>query len=345
MTALINPAPLRVLLAPDAGPSVGGGHVMRCLTLARELKRQGAACRFVLTSSGEDVLRRFSQSEFEWVRITTMAALPTEVARSRPDGLVLDNYVLDPAFEAGLKRHARRVLVMDDLANRPHSADMIADPSYERRAEDYKPFAPHAEIFAGPEFAMVARSFREARSMSSADALRAVDRIFVSFGLSDIGHVADRSVKMLSVLAPAARLEVALAADAPSVRPLATLSARDTRIRLHIDARNVAEIMAACDICVGAGGSSVWERATLGKPTLAVIVAENQRQLIERLTRDGLCVSADLSTADFEARFTAAFHVLEDAERRKTMSEALFRICDGRGAERVADAFNALMQR
>ena len=345
MTPLTTPAPLKILLAPDAGPNVGGGHVMRSLTLAWALVRRGAACRFVVTAPGEDLLRRFAGTAFEVVRISSQAALPTAVAQYRPDGLVLDNYGLDFAFEAGLKRHAGAVLVIDDLANRAHSAHIIADPSYGREPGDYRPLAPKSQILAGPDFALVAQSFSDARPNDSRGALRSVDRIFVSFGLTDIGMVAHRSVKMLSNLAPSARLEVALASDAPSARLLAADAARDTRIRLHLDARNVAELMADCDVCVGAGGSSVWERATLGKPSLVVIIAENQRSLIERLTADGLCVSADLSSPNFEHQFAAGFQMLADPERRRAMAEASLRLCDGKGAARLADAFIALIRR
>jgi len=342
---LTAPSPLKILLAPDAGPNVGGGHVMRSLTLALALRRRGAACRFAVTAPGEDLLRRFAGTPFEIVRMPSQAALPTEVARFRPDGLVLDNYGLDSAVEAGLKRHAGAVLVIDDLANRAHSAQIIADPSYGREPGDYRPLAPKSQILAGPDFALVAQSFCDARPEDVRGALRSIDRIFVSFGLTDIGMVAFRSVKMLSGLAPSARLEVALASDAPSARLLTAQAAQDTRIRLHLDARNVAELMANCDVCVGAGGSSVWERATLGKPSLVVIIAENQRALIERLTADGLCVSADLSAANFEHQFTAGFQMLGDPERRRVMAEASLRLCDGQGAGRLADAFIALIRR
>jgi UDP-2,4-diacetamido-2,4,6-trideoxy-beta-L-altropyranose hydrolase len=318
---------------------------MRSLTLARALKRRGATPRFVVTAPGDDLLRRFAGAEFDVIRLPSVGDLPATVARLRPDGLALDNYGLDFMVEAKLNRHVKALLVIDDLANRAHSAPLIVDPSYGRNPQDYEVLAPNAEILAGPSFALVAQSFGDARPDDASGALRPVDRLFVSFGLSDIGGIAHRAVKMLSVLAPSARLEVALAADAPSVRLLAEEAARDARIRLHIDARNVAELMAGCDICVGAGGSSVWERATLGKPSLAVIVAENQRALIERLTADGLCVSADLSALNFERQFADAFQRLADPEQRRAMAEASLRLCDGQGAARLADAFIALIRR
>ena len=172
MTPLTNPAPLKILLAPDAGPNVGGGHVMRSLTLAWALARRGAVCRFVVTAPGEDLLRRFAGTAFEVERLSSLAALPTAVAKYRPDGLVLDNYGLDFAVEAGLKRHAGAVLVIDDLANRAHSAQIIADPSYGREPGDYRPLAPKSQILAGPDFALVAQSFSDARPEDARGALR-----------------------------------------------------------------------------------------------------------------------------------------------------------------------------
>jgi len=54
------PARPRILFFADAGPEVGGGHVMRCLTLAAALARLGAECAFAATREAGEILDVFA---------------------------------------------------------------------------------------------------------------------------------------------------------------------------------------------------------------------------------------------------------------------------------------------
>jgi spore coat polysaccharide biosynthesis predicted glycosyltransferase SpsG len=110
---------------------------------------------------------------------------------------------------------------------------------------------------------------------------------------------------------------------------------------LHIDRRAVGELMAQADAAIGAGGASTWERACLGLPTLAIVVADNQRPMIERLGADGVLLSVDLDAADFELRLGQAYEDLCDATLRGRIAERASALCDGQGAGRAAEALLA----
>ena len=109
-----------------------------------------------------------------------------------------------------------------------------------------------------------------------------------------------------------------------------------------MNATDVAALMGAADLAIGAGGGSTWERAALRLPTLAVIVAENQRRMIERLAQDGGLLSVDLDQPDFETALAAAYDRLQDAGLRRKLADRAAALCDGQGADRVAQALLAL---
>jgi spore coat polysaccharide biosynthesis predicted glycosyltransferase SpsG len=249
---------------------------------------------------------------------------------------------MDYVVEGPLRRQAGRLVVLDDLADRPHAADLVLDSGLGRTEADYRRLAPGARVLAGPDYALVRPEFAAVRRPQGLRSGPGLDRIFVSFGLSDVGAVAARATALLLERVPAARLEIALASDAPSLKTLAPLAARDLRVRLHVDARNQAALMAACDLAVGAGGSGLWERASVGLANLVVIVAENQRTLAERLEAGGLACVADLSSPDFEADFARGIETLRDHAARLRYADALAAICDGEGAERAAEAIFSL---
>lgn len=101
----------------------------------------------------------------------------------------------------------------------------------------------------------------------------------------------------------------------------------------------MARLMADADIGIGAGGSSVWERACLALPSITIVVAENQQAVARELERRGASLSLDAQALAFEAMLSAEWYSLSANDTtRKTMSERSAALCDGQGADRVAEA-------
>jgi UDP-2,4-diacetamido-2,4,6-trideoxy-beta-L-altropyranose hydrolase len=340
----------RILFLADAGPAVGGGHVMRCLTLARALTERGAACAFVESRAAAPILRRFGWPAHTPLAMANDEATPELLTDAQnfahqfqADIVVVDHYGLGSGEETALgDRGARRVVAIDDLADRGHACDLVVDPGYGRRADAYRALAPdHARVLAGPAYALVRPEFGAARwrAMSRRAGHPPVRRALVSLGLTDVGAITARVVEALSAHLGETRLDVVLGAGTPSVEPLAPLAERDRRIRLWIDTGEMASLMADADIAIGAGGSSTWERATVGLPSATVILAENQRAMTAHMAAAGLTLALDAGAADFEAQLARAWTALtDDALVRWRLAEASSELCDGRGAERVAEA-------
>jgi UDP-2,4-diacetamido-2,4,6-trideoxy-beta-L-altropyranose hydrolase len=339
----------RILFLADAGPQVGGGHVMRCLTLARALTARGAECAFVESRAAAPILRRFG-----WPAQTLLAMAATEgteglfaYARQfaemfQPDLVVIDHYGASDGDEASLRRELRHIVVIDDLAGRAHHCDLLVDPSYGRRPEAYRTLTPsHCRLLTGPAYALVRPEFASARQRALSRRAKhgPTARALISLGLTDVGSITERVVEALLPVLGEMRLDVTLGAAAPSLEPLAALSETDRRVRLWIDTDEMASLMADADAAIGAGGSSVWERATVGLPSITLILADNQRDMAERMAEAGLTLALDATTPDFAARLAEAWSELAaDREQRWRLAERAAEVCDGQGAERVAEA-------
>jgi UDP-2,4-diacetamido-2,4,6-trideoxy-beta-L-altropyranose hydrolase len=339
----------RILFFADAGPEVGGGHVMRCLTLARALTERGAECAFVESRAAAPVLRRFGWPGQTLLAISDAHDLAGLVAYARdfadrfqPHVIVVDHYGAGTGEEAALKRELRQIVVIDDLANRRHYCDLLLDPGYGRRSEAYRNLAPaHAHMLMGPAYALVRPEFGSARqrAMSRRAKHGPAARLLVALGLTDIGGVTERVVRALAPALDEARLDVAIGGESASLPALRALAAGDRRIRLWVDNAEMASLTADADVAIGAGGSSVWERAVVGLPSATVILAENQRVMIEHMADAGFTRGLDAAAPDFEARVVDAWRRLAgDPALRWRLTERCAELCDGHGAERVADA-------
>ena len=335
--------PARVLFFADAGPAVGGGHVMRCLTLAGALARRGAICAFVATPAAGRILEVFAGAAVERVAATgdSAEALAAAAARWSAQAMVVDHYGFECGHEARLREMIRPLLVMDDLRRR-HDCDLVLDSNLGRTAADY----PGIRTLTGPGFALVRPAFAGLRDAALARRAlgQAPQRILISLGLTDVGAVTARVALALLPDLGDRVLDVVLGAGAPSLVHLRPLSSRDARVKLHVNAQDMPDLTAGADIAIGAGGSSVWERCCLGLPALTVVLADNQRPNAQALEAAGAALVLEANTADFDDQLRAAVaRLTADAALRQATSEAAASLCDGLGAERVADRLLGLV--
>ena len=287
----------RILFVVNAGPEVGGGHVMRSLTLAQALEAQGCRCGFVGPPALAGLLDAFSA---DTPRIITEDPAPA-VAREAFDAIVFDHYGLAER-EHGAMAQGRPTLVIDDLADRPLGADLLVDSGPARAASDYAGLLPDdAALLLGPTYAPVRPQFAGLRDAALAWRGEPVGRVLVSLGLTDVGGITGRVVERLRPRIGEIGLDVVLGVDAPSLAGLAKVAKRDPRLAIHVDTPHMARLTAEADIAIGAAGSSVWERCTLGLPSAIVVLAENQRPAALTLAERGAALMLDAAQPDFDA--------------------------------------------
>jgi UDP-2,4-diacetamido-2,4,6-trideoxy-beta-L-altropyranose hydrolase len=328
-----------ILFVCDAGARVGGGHVMRSLTLAGELARRGLTPVFAATAEVASVLDRFDANRF---------------ARRRPGeaigdaaAVVFDHYGLSAADHRTLAE-GRPALVIDDLADRPLGADLLLDPSPERSPEHYAgKLASGTPLLLGPAYALVRPAFAAGREAALARRARSPEgplRVLVSLGLTDVGGITGQVAARLQPRLRDARLTLVLGSGAPSLEPMRRLAERDPRVDVVVDTADMARLVAEADLVVGAGGSSTWERAVLGAPTLLVVLADNQDSAARALESQGAVERADARAPDFEAALDRAFTgLLASPDRRARLARTSAALCDGQGAARVADAVGKMV--
>ncbi|WP_309606169.1 UDP-2,4-diacetamido-2,4,6-trideoxy-beta-L-altropyranose hydrolase [Phenylobacterium sp.] len=335
----------QILFVVDAGPQVGGGHVMRSLTLAGALEAAGASCRVVASPIVSALMATFTP------RMTRVEAASGErrdlagaVEAERFDAVVFDHYGLGETDHRTMSQ-GRCALVIDDLADRPLSADLVLDCGPARRAEDYDGLiADGARLLLGPQYAPVRPEFAALRDTALAWRGEPVGRVLVALGLTDVDGITGRVVERLRPRIGEAGLDVVLGGEAPSLPGLTKIARRDTRIALHVDSPHMARLTAEADIAVGAAGSSTWERCTLGLPTLMVVLAENQRAAAQALAERDAALVVDAGAASFEPAFDVALmRITTDAGLRRRLAEASAGLCDGLGAGRVAEVFLKLV--
>ncbi len=107
---------------------------------------------------------------------------------------------------------------------------------------------------------------------------------------------------------------------------------------LKQNVQNMPEVMAWADLAIAAGGSTNWELAFLGLPSMIITVAENQSAIAQQLGKMGITVSLGwyhhLTINQLNATIAK---LLSDQKQRQQMSEKGRQLVDGFGSQRVIE--------
>ena len=325
----------------DAAPAIGFGHAVRCSALAGHLGalgwRSSAAIRSDATPSGPWF------TGFD--RVVTLATDADEPAalRAAADGacdlLVVDHYGWEARRERACREWTKTIAAIDDLADRDHDCDLLCDSNLTWQPKDYAVRIPAgAKLLLGPRYALLRDGFAKARHRLKRSAGGAVRRLFVNIGATDPTGLLPTIVDGIVRAGFDGAVDIVIAVQAPGRAALAKkLDAVPFAGRLHVDAGDVAELMASADLAIGAAGATAWERCCLGVPSLVVIAADNQRHVAAGLKAAG---AAQLLEPGFAADSLAAAlaPLLDASEARAVMAARAARLCDGLGCGRVVEA-------
>lgn len=356
-----------VVFRADASLEIGTGHVMRCLTLADALRAKGAECRFVcrqhpgnLAEAIESrgflvdmlpVVASFDRRDVDasgehagWLgdsleqdALQTRACMRGRVA----DWLVIDHYAISEPWERQIDGSAKRLMVIDDLANRLHQCDLLMDQNLGRNEESYRHLVPGAcRIFAGPKYALLRNEFPMQRAHSLARRQHPrLGRLLIAMGGVDKDNATGTILKALAGAGLPADccISVVLGRHCPWIDEVNQLASDlPWQTDIHVDAQNMAVLMADSDLAIGGAGSTSWERCCLGVPSIQVVLASNQREIAAALQAAGAAITVELSElAGSLAKVIA--RVCESSVVIGAMSMAAAGVTTGRGATLVSD--------
>lgn len=314
---------MKVIFRTDASLQIGTGHVMRCLTLANALADKGARCEFICRAHDGNLIEFIRDKGYithslsvslyssrdesiqgdttnltphsHWLGATQSHdadACASILDVQRPDWLIVDHYALDVCWEQQLASHSLKLMVIDDLADRPHACHLLLDQTFGRDAWDYRRLVPvDCQLLCGSQYALIRPEFVSLRHYSLQRRLKpSLDNLLITMGGCDKDNVTSKVLQaLLNCPLPAeCRITVVMGETSPWFHSVNTQS-KDmpwpTRVLKGID--DMAQLMADSDLAIGAAGATSWERCCLGLPTIMFVLADNQIKIAQELEKAG----------------------------------------------------------
>ncbi|GAA0319214.1 UDP-2,4-diacetamido-2,4,6-trideoxy-beta-L-altropyranose hydrolase [Bacillus carboniphilus] len=299
---------MNVVIRTDASLEIGTGHVMRCITLARQLEQQGGEIIFIcrnfpgnsisfIQSQGFQVFTLVSQeisNHWQWIKEhwrqdAKETKLIINSFNKKIDLLIVDHYGLDAKWESQLRSDVDHILAIDDLADRTHDCDLLLDQNYYlNMRKRYNGLVPDTCIqLLGPNYVLLRDEFllldpQEIKRGQN------VNNIFVFFGGTDPTGETLKTIQAIQEFPlSGVMFTVVVGATNPQKEQIEKECKKMHNVTYYCQVNNIAELMLKADLAIGAGGTTSWERCYLGLPSISIIVAENQKELSESVAAKG----------------------------------------------------------
>ena len=293
-----------LIVRVDAGANLGMGHLVRCLAL-------------VQAWGGAAEILRAEDSDGDPGSDADARATAARAQAAGAAWVVVDGYQFGTAFQRTLRAAGLRVLCVDDNGEAgEYACDIVLNQNLHAEASLYRRRDGATRLLLGPEYVLLRREFVEPPRSAKVIAQTA-RRVLVTLGGGDAGETLDLVRGALE-------------------------GARGFDVRVVTGGRSpedMRSLMEWADLAVSAGGSTSWELAYIGVPTLAVVMAKNQIGAVGALSERGIVVPLGRRESLTGPEVTAQVERLaRNFDRRVRMSDAGQALIDGGGAARVVNA-------
>lgn len=301
---------MNIVFRVDSSIQIGAGHVMRCLTLAKKLKNK-ADVKFICRDKKGNLIDRIMSEgievfilnkepledksdikiELDWLGVSQKQDVLecTKILKSiKPDWLIVDHYGIDILWHECLQKYYKKLLVIDDLANRQYNCDILLDQNFyqDKYARYENLVTSKCKLLLGPKYALLREEFL---ANLPNEKHKGINKILVYFGGSDLKNntlkslMAIQSCKLTDI-----HINVIVGLDSPHREDIISFCSNKNNIVCYDFVENMAEMMQDSDLYIGSAGTTTWERCCMGLPSIVIGIAENQIQPMEAMEQSGM---------------------------------------------------------
>jgi UDP-2,4-diacetamido-2,4,6-trideoxy-beta-L-altropyranose hydrolase len=277
-----------LVIRADASAEIGSGHVMRCLALAEAWQDCGGSAIFVLSISSPPLEARVRRERFEITHITSEvgslgdADTTVQIAQmNKAEWVVVDGYNFSAEYQKRIKECGLSLLCIDDFGQAArYYADIVLNQNIYADMFFYKNHEPSTRFLLGTKYALLRKEFFLWNGYKRVIP-RTAKKILVTLGGSDPENITGIVIEALKTI-NLEGLEVLIVAGGlnPNYSKIQNMVKNLPNFSLKRNVGNMPNLMAWADLAISAGGSTSWELAFMGVPSILLPIAENQQRTV-----------------------------------------------------------------
>ncbi len=329
-----------IAIRVDANNKIGSGHLMRCMAVARRLKKIGEKVLFIVADdTKKDLILKEGfeflslNSEYDLLDKETDKVI-SAIKMYNIKIILIDSYFVTQNYFFNIRKYAK-IAYFDDTNNFIYNhVDFIIN--YNFNYEEYKYFEKYynkdTKLLLGPVYAPLREEFE---NMPPKNIKRNVEDILITTGGTDNYNLCGEISKKL-LLKTDAIIHIAVGPFFKYKNILQDIAKNNKNIILHENA-NMNNLMQKCDIAVSTSGSTVYELCACGMPSVLLTIAENQFGICNFMSKHKYALYSGNYNENIVLNvIDNVMLLINNKQIRDEISFLVSKLVDGNGAERIA---------
>lgn len=334
-----------VYIRTDANENIATGHIMRCITIARQIELLGEDVIFIImdTHSAHMLEGCFTYIMIPLEECDNNVKEANYICKlmektSITSKILLDLYKIDAEYMSRLNKVAK-VITFDDLFSEKYPASMIINYNlyysifdYEKRYKD-----SNSKLLLGGEYVPLRQEFEDKLGIVR----KQVTNVMIISGGADKLHVLHSIIKIIckSELYTIYRFHVVVGGLNKDLHLIKNMAA-EKDIEVYHNISNIAEIMSKMDVVISAAGTVLYECCKMGIPTIFFCMVDNQKFDQVFFSENKIMFYAGDIREEREKVIDKIFCFLDklakDYSLRMEMHKKMVAVIDGNGSKRIA---------
>ncbi|MCT7446171.1 UDP-2,4-diacetamido-2,4,6-trideoxy-beta-L-altropyranose hydrolase [Aliarcobacter skirrowii] len=283
---------MNILIRADSSSSIGTGHIMRDLVLAKQYKNENII--FATQDLVGNINHKIEEENYkiELLKSNDFEELNDLIKRLNIDMIIIDNYNIDYNFEKKLKEDnpSLKIFVFDDTYEK-HFCDILINHNISANEKKYKNLVPNnCELRCGSKYTLLRDEFLEAKKQNNSIKKDKKNKtIFIAMGGADHSSI---NIDILKVIKKVRKknkknikINIVSTNANKNLEKLKDYCKNKKWINLHINSKQIAKLMSESDFAIVTPSVTVNEVYYLELPIIAIKTAENQIDMYEFLKK------------------------------------------------------------
>lgn len=272
---------MKIIIRANGGTTVGMGHLMRCSVLADQL-RKFATVVFVCEKRDEFIsgTKFLINKNYQVITLETETFLE-KLCKIRGDAIITDCYDVNENYFNMIKDAFPVSGYIDDTNLLRFNVDFILNQNIYATKLNYD-VPEGTTMLLGSDYLLLRDEFNNIPPKITANE---IENVLITLGGADNDNLTEKLIKTVTTRYPNLILHVVIGPSFIHADKLDELASKKV---LLYNSPKMANLMLKMDIAISACGSTIYELACCGVPTIGIVVADNQRLVAETMDDLGL---------------------------------------------------------